>query len=182
VRVLRRRRSPGNSALRLATGSYLAAAAEGARSLGHDHVGTEHMLLALAQDEQGEAGRALSRLGISAADVRAGILTLVGPCKYHHRRPIDADALATLGIDLDEVRRRVEAAFGPGALDRTWTGCLSVAPRLKQALEAAYRESGGAVPGSGAVLLALAAVEDSVAAQLLRQRSVTVDEVREALN
>jgi len=31
----------------------------------------------------------------------------------------DADALATIGIDLDEVRRRVEEAFGPGALERT---------------------------------------------------------------
>ncbi len=31
----------------------------------------------------------------------------------------DADALASIGIDLDEVRRRVEEAFGPGALERT---------------------------------------------------------------
>ena len=30
----------------------------------------------------------------------------------------DASSLAALGIDLDEVRRRVEEAFGPGALDR----------------------------------------------------------------
>ena len=34
-------------------------------------------------------------------------------------RPLDAEALATIGIDLDEVRRRVEEAFGPGALERT---------------------------------------------------------------
>ena len=33
--------------------------------------------------------------------------------------PSDAEALATLGIDLDEVRRQVEEAFGPGALERT---------------------------------------------------------------
>ena len=32
---------------------------------------------------------------------------------------LDADALATLGIDLDEVRRRVEEVFGAGALERT---------------------------------------------------------------
>jgi len=32
---------------------------------------------------------------------------------------LDAEALATIGIDLDEVRRRVEEAFGPGALERT---------------------------------------------------------------
>ncbi len=34
----------------------------------------------------------------------------------------DPDALETIGIDLDEVRRRVEATFGPGALERTRAG------------------------------------------------------------
>jgi len=37
-------------------------------------------------------------------------------------RVLDADALASIGIDLDEVRRRVEEAFGPGALERTQAG------------------------------------------------------------
>jgi hypothetical protein len=37
-------------------------------------------------------------------------------------RVLDADALASIGIDLDEVRRRVEEAFGPGALERTRAG------------------------------------------------------------
>ena len=182
MRAQGRRRSPESSALRLTADAYLRAAAPVARNLGHDQIGTEHVLLALAEDEQGEAGRALARLGISAPDVRAGVLTIVGPCKYPHRRPIDADALATLGIELDEVRSRVEAAFGPGALDRTWTGCLSVAPRLKQSLETACRESGWVVPKSSAVLLALAAAEACVAARLLRQRGVTAGRVREALS
>ncbi len=34
----------------------------------------------------------------------------------------DPEALETIGIDLDEVRRRVEATFGPGALERTRAG------------------------------------------------------------
>lgn len=182
MRALRRRRAPRPRAMRLTADSYLGAGARVARSLAHDHVGTEHVLLALVEDEQGEAGRALARLGVSAPDVRAGILTFVGPCKDPHRRPIDADALATLGIDLDEVRSRVEAVFGPGALDTTHTGCLSVAPRSKQALETACRESGWELPGSGAVLLALVGIEDSVAAQLLRQRGVTVADLRHALS
>jgi len=117
--------------LRLTADAYLRAAAPVARNLGHDQIGTEHVLLALAEDEQGEAGRALARLGISAPDVRAGVLTIVGPCKYPHRRPIDADALATLGIELDEVRSRVEAAFGPGALDSEESrpaGCARLCP------------------------------------------------------
>jgi len=46
--------------------------------------------------------------------------------RQNGRQPIlaapDAEALASIGIDLDEVRRRVEEAFGPGALERTRTG------------------------------------------------------------
>jgi hypothetical protein len=37
-------------------------------------------------------------------------------------RELDAEALATIGIDLDEVRRRVEEQFGAGALERTRAG------------------------------------------------------------
>jgi hypothetical protein len=37
-------------------------------------------------------------------------------------RVLDAEALASIGIDLDEVRRCVERAFGEGALERTRAG------------------------------------------------------------
>jgi hypothetical protein len=40
------------------------------------------------------------------------------PVELDAARTIDAHALASIGIDLDEVRRRVEESFGPGALDR----------------------------------------------------------------
>ena len=61
---------------------------------------------------------------------------------------VDADALAALGIDLDEVRRRVEEAFGPGALDRARApkrrflgGHIPFAKEAKKALELALREA-----------------------------------------
>ena len=60
----------------------------------------------------------------------------------------DADALAALGIDLDEVRRRVEEAFGPGALDRARApkrrflgGHIPFAKEAKKALELSLREA-----------------------------------------
>jgi hypothetical protein len=37
-------------------------------------------------------------------------------------RVLDAEALASIGIDLDEVRRCVDEAFGQGALERTRAG------------------------------------------------------------
>jgi hypothetical protein len=42
--------------------------------------------------------------------------------KARPERVLDAEALASIGIDLDEVRRRVEEQFGPGALERTRAG------------------------------------------------------------
>jgi ATP-dependent Clp protease ATP-binding subunit ClpA len=57
---------------------------------------------------------------------------------------VDAEALAALGIDLDAVRDRVEAAFGPGALERRGPERAGRAPfsrRAKKVLELSLRES-----------------------------------------
>src|SRR5260370_17454904 len=59
--------------------------------------------------------------------------------------PLDADALAVLGIDLDEVRRAAEAAFGTGALDRPArprsgrTTTARMTPEAKEAMACALR-------------------------------------------
>jgi ATP-dependent Clp protease ATP-binding subunit ClpA len=49
-----------------------------ARRLGHNHIGTEHLLLGLLQEGDGLASQSLGRLGISLADVRADVLQIVG--------------------------------------------------------------------------------------------------------
>ena len=87
-----------------------------ARSLRHNYVGTEHLLLGLLAQDEGPAVEVLRRLGIDRDRTRASVTEILemGP-------PVGPDpaALETIGIDLDEVRRRVEEAFGPGALERT---------------------------------------------------------------
>lgn len=84
-------------------------AQEHARRTQADHIGAEHLLLAVVADAGEIPARVLARIGVSpdalAAEVDA-------------RGPLDAEALGSLGIDLAEVRRRAEATFGPGALDR----------------------------------------------------------------
>jgi hypothetical protein len=55
-----------------------------------------------------------------ARAVRAfGIVVPIRRGRCEDRLALDTDALAAIGIDLDEVRRRIDAAFGPGALYRT---------------------------------------------------------------
>ncbi len=83
-----------------------------ARVLGASRIGAEHLLLALAHGRSGTAADALRAAGLDAAKLRP--LAVARP----ELAPLDADALAVLGIDLDQVRRAAEAAFGPGALDR----------------------------------------------------------------
>ena len=119
-----------------------------ARRLGHGHIGTEHLLLGLLETG-GVAARVLAGLGITGAAVEREILAEVG------RGPLgeaDAQALGAIGIDLDEVRRRMEATFGPGAL--AWhpdphcrhgrprpDGHIPFTPRSKKVLELSLREA-----------------------------------------
>ncbi|MCU1501653.1 MAG: ATP-dependent Clp protease ATP-binding subunit [Ilumatobacteraceae bacterium] len=49
-----------------------------ARELGHQQIGTEHLLLGLLQESDGLAGRALNRLGISLEPTRRELNGLVG--------------------------------------------------------------------------------------------------------
>ena len=159
---------------------FLAAAARASRRLGHDYIGTEHLLLALAQDRDTSAARALAELRLSPRVIEADILMLIGVGEAPRPR-IDADALATLGIDLDQVRHNVERTFGPGALERTAAGCTPICPRLKRAFELAAREAGGSRIRSEHVLVAVASVEGSVAAEILAGRGITVDDLEASL-
>jgi ATP-dependent Clp protease ATP-binding subunit ClpA len=105
-------------------------AASEARVLGTNRIGSGQLLLALAHARSGAAADALRAAGLDAARLRA--LTAAP----QESAPLDADALAVLGIDLDQVRRAAEAAFGPGALDRPARSPGSRAARFKMTQDA----------------------------------------------
>jgi ATP-dependent Clp protease ATP-binding subunit ClpA len=102
-----------------------------ARGLGHNYIGCEHLLLAATRAAE-PAGAVLRDQGVTPERVEAEIVRTVGrgqapgpaadPMEAKgHRDPLhglDREALASIGIDLDVVRARLEAAFGPDALDR----------------------------------------------------------------
>jgi ATP-dependent Clp protease ATP-binding subunit ClpA len=110
-----------------------------ARVLGARRIGTEHLLLGLAHGRSGPAADALKALGLDAGALRKLV------AGRGETEPLDADSLAVLGIDLDQVRRAVEAAFGPGALDRparptaARTTRARMTPAAKQAMTCALR-------------------------------------------
>jgi ATP-dependent Clp protease ATP-binding subunit ClpA len=155
---------------------------EEAAALHHGWIGTEHLLLGVLRADGGGA-ELLKAFGVELAPVREDVVGIIG----RGEEDIDRDALATLGIDLDAVRERVEKAFGPGALSRGGRGCGSTlgqvpfTPRAKKALELTLREAialGGRDLRSEHLVLGLLREGDGVAAQILRGRGVALDAVR----
>ena len=87
-----------------------------ARRLGHNYIGCEHPLLAAAATDE-PASAVLRDHGVTPERIEAAILRTVGPGQtVGPLGGLDKEALASIGIDLDVVRARIEAAFGPDAL------------------------------------------------------------------
>jgi ATP-dependent Clp protease ATP-binding subunit ClpA len=152
--------------------------------LRHGWIGTEHLLLGLLDDHERRAARILVDHGVSGPWVREEVERIVGVGEPD----LDADALATLGIDLDAVRERVERTFGPGALARRpcRRGRASAGsrrpftPRAKKALELSLREAvaaGDGFIGAEHLLLGLLREGDGVAARILASRGVAREAV-----
>ncbi len=159
-------------------------AQEVARERGAQQIRTEHLLLALNRVPDNLALTVLAAHSVSWADVEADLDVL------RASGPSDAEALASLGIDLDEVRRQVEDAFGPGALDRTraaqgrerwWSGHLPFDRSSKKALELALREAirlGHGYIGCEHILLGLLHTETGAAHHVLDGRGVRMESAR----
>jgi ATP-dependent Clp protease ATP-binding subunit ClpA len=158
-------------------------------ALRHDYLGTEHLLLGVAETGSTIATRSLDACGFDPARAREELERIAPPCPDDDLGDADAAALRAIGVDLDEVRRRTEEVFGPGALARRrrWHGrkrsrvCgLPFVPKAKQALELALREAihlGHRWIGPEHVLLGLLRL-DAMSTQLLANQGVDVDRVR----
>jgi ATP-dependent Clp protease ATP-binding subunit ClpA len=166
-------------------------ASEQARRLGHGFIGGEHLLYGLASAD-GEAGAVLRERGVTPERVEAEFVRLIGPGNTANGSlfdTLDRDALTTIGIDLDTVRERIEAAFGPAALapdapaprrlgrrsrrsgrPAHLSGDLPLTRRAKKCLDSSLREaqahSGGHLRAEH-IALALLAMDDGVPHRIL---------------
>jgi len=160
-------------------------ASEQARRLGHGFIGGEHLLYGLASAD-GEVGTVLREQGVTPERVEAEFVRLIGPENTAGGNlfdTLDRDALTTIGIDLDTVRERIEAAFGPDALApdvpaRRWrrsrpgrvTGHIPLTRRAKKCLEGSLSEarahSSGHL-GAEHIALALLAMDNGVPHRIL---------------
>jgi ATP-dependent Clp protease ATP-binding subunit ClpA len=148
-----------------------------ADALGAAAIGREHLLLGVAA-QSGIAASALESVGARRQDLRAEVVRSAG-C-------LDADALASIGIDLDEVRRRVEESFGPGALARRGRrrGRPRFSPGAKKALELSLREAlalGDGHIGAEHILLGVVRDPGEPAGTVLRAHGADPAAVRAAV-
>ena len=83
------------------------AAQEEARALGHDHIGTEHLLLGLIQEGHGVASKALEALGIDAEGLRGRVVGIVGTGQHTMTAhiPFTPQAKQVLQLSLGEALR-----------------------------------------------------------------------------
>lgn len=166
---------------------FVTSAAREADRFGHPYVGPEHLLLALLRDRENPAARVLYAHGLTPELVEVDLARLTNGDGSAQPRG-DAELLADLGIDLQEVRRRAISSFGADAVSRAtrrvvrrprwrggsagWTPMCGKPLLIKRALELAERErarSGDEPLRAEDVLLGLLRdAQDPVGTQLSR--------------
>ncbi|GGT58087.1 hypothetical protein GCM10014713_59640 [Streptomyces purpureus] len=151
-------------------------------ALGHDFIGTEHLLLGLVGTDQSTAGDVLREQGVELTRAReetvrileaAGIAATGGqPAK---------DALSSLGIDVEEIQRQADNNFGPGAFQYPRP---AYTPDAKKALEQTLSEAqalGKDRFGTEHILLGMLAAGEGRGLDVLAALEVDADALREAV-
>ncbi|MBE1488587.1 Clp protease N-terminal domain-containing protein [Plantactinospora soyae] len=159
---------------------------------GHRSVGTEHLLLALLDEEKSSVAVLLRQAGVDPDRVIAEIDRKVGR-DTEELGDRDAEALRSIGIDLEAVRSKVEESFGVGALEPPpprrnrrglfggWEFSSPFSPRARKVLELALREAvhlRHRQIGAEHILLGLIREGNGLAALVLTEAGLDLAELR----
>ncbi|WP_443072679.1 Clp protease N-terminal domain-containing protein [Streptomyces sp. RPT161] len=148
----------------------------------HDFIGTEHMLLGLAGTDESTAHEVLAEHGVDVSRARdetvrlweeAGVVGTGGQAAK--------DALSSIGIDVEEIRRQADSTFGTGAFQYPRPAYTA---RAKKALELSVREAralGHEDIGTEHVLLGLLAEGEGLAIKVLTALEVDVAALRQTI-
>jgi ATP-dependent Clp protease ATP-binding subunit ClpA len=168
-----------------------------ARALGHRGIGCEHLLFAVAESAD-PAGAVLREHGLTPAHVSEQTRRLLSGTATVFDT-LDGDALATLGIDLQTVRRTVEATFGPEALRpvrpsprRRWYRRrprrpgrhLPVTGRAQRCLDAAAHEAkraGSTAVDATTLAVAVVTADGGLVPRIVRSTGVPAEALRTAI-
>ena len=146
------------------------AAFEEARTLGHDSLGDEDLLLGILRAEEGLAAEALLSLGVTLEGAR------------EESEAMTSEALSSIGISLDEVRTEAGESFDMRIPDDRK---IPFSPRAKNALVGARKEMrrlGDGHLGTEHVLLGILGNEDGTAVRMLERMGVSPEALEERMN
>ncbi|MFH8989525.1 Clp protease N-terminal domain-containing protein [Streptomyces sp. NPDC017940] len=151
-------------------------------ALGHDFIGTEHLLLGLVGTERSTAGDVLREQGVEHTRARretVRVLEAAGVAATGGREA--KDALSSLGIDVAEIKRKADDNFGPGAFQYPRP---AYAEDAKKALEQTLSEAralGRETFGTEHILLGLLAAGEGRGLDVLAALDVDAAGLREAV-
>jgi len=142
---------------------------EEARTLGHDSLGDEDLLLGILRADEGLAAEALTSLGVTLEGAR------------EESEEMLSEALSSIGISLEEVRTEAGDAFEMRIPEGRR---IPFSPRAKKALVEARKEMrrlGDNCLGTEHVLLGILDNEDGAAVRMLARMGVAPETLEERL-
>lgn len=151
------------------TRACVEAALEEARTLGHDSVGDEDLLLGILRANEGVAAEALSLLGVNLEAAR------------EQSEMMAAEALASVGISLENIRREAGEAFDMRISEGRR---IPFSPRAKKVLERSLKEAvrlRDSHIGTEHVLLGILGNTDGTAVRMLARMGVSTVVLEERL-
>jgi ATP-dependent Clp protease ATP-binding subunit ClpC len=144
-------------------------AVEEARTLGHDSVGDDDLLLGILRADEGVAAEALSSLDVTLEAARQESERML------------SDALSSVGISLEDIRREAGEAFDMSISDGRR---IPFSPRAKKVLEQALREAmrlRDNYIGAGHILLGIMRNEEGTTVRMLGRLGVSTEVLEERL-
>ena len=84
-----------------------------ARQLGHNYIGTEHLLLGLIREGEGVAAKVLEELGVDLNKCRSNIIKMLGETKSSSSTSSSGASLATPGVSQKSAKLVSTAVFLP---------------------------------------------------------------------
>ena len=163
--------------------AVVSVAVEQAGELGHDSIGTQHLLLGLLSPDTGTGYQVLHGAGLQADRVHEVVRRRTPGDGFLTQE--DAESLRSVGIDLDVVLEHLTESFGPEAVPhgQPRRSRPRFSPPAKKALQLALREAiwlkAGAI-GSEHILLGLLRCDDRDINDVLAELGVKPDDLRKA--
>jgi len=163
--------------------AVVSTAVEQAGQLGNDRVGTSHLLLGLLSPDTGVGYQVLHDAGLETNRVREAVRRRTPGDGFLTQE--DAEALRSVGIDLDVVLGHLTESFGPDAVPHGQPRRVRArfSPPAKKTLQLALREAiwlkAGAI-GSEHILLGMLRCDDGDLNALLAELEVASDDLRRA--